>query len=300
NDQSQTQRSECFRMLQSAAQPLLVEVDDFEEETAHGSLFGGKQAGDGFFFGLDPGARRGSVTVLAMPDEELTECGSPRQSQGERSEQRDCHGDGERAEERSSHAGNRDQGQEHDDGCHGGADQWFCNFAERAVNGLQARLPSVAMQDDVLDHHDGIVDDQAHGGSEATEGHQVEALAEKFQGNESDGNRDRNYQTRDNRSAPVAQEDDENDGSEDQPDQNRVAHARDRLMDNLRLVIEGLHGDAAGKGCANAIDFGVDFVRHLDGVALRLAVDINEEGRLAVRGDDGVDGLHGGGGGGAA
>ena len=48
---------------------------------------------------------------------------------------------------------------------------------ERLAHGLDARLAGVAMQDDVLDDHDGVVDDEADGGGEAAEGHQVEALA---------------------------------------------------------------------------------------------------------------------------
>ena len=32
---------------------------------------------------------------------------------------------------------------------------------QRAVNGLRARLPGIAVQHDILDHHDGIVDHQA-------------------------------------------------------------------------------------------------------------------------------------------
>ena len=36
-------------------------------------------------------------------------------------------------------------------------------------------LTAVAMDDDVFDYDDGVVDDEADGGGEATEGHEVEA-----------------------------------------------------------------------------------------------------------------------------
>ena len=43
---------------------------------------------------------------------------------------------------------------------------------------FDARLARVAMEGDVFDHHDGVIDDQADGGGESAEGHQVEALAD--------------------------------------------------------------------------------------------------------------------------
>ena len=41
--------------------------------------------------------------------------------------------------------------------------------------------PAVAMQHDVLNHHDGVVDHQADGRGQAAERHQVEALADQPQ-----------------------------------------------------------------------------------------------------------------------
>ena len=45
------------------------------------------------------------------------------------------------------------------------------------ADGLDAAFAGVAVQDDVFDDHDGVVDDETDGGCETAEGHQVEALA---------------------------------------------------------------------------------------------------------------------------
>ena len=53
--------------------------------------------------------------------------------------------------------------------------------AERLAYRLHACLAGVAMQHDVFDHHDGVVDHQADGGRQSAERHQVEALADDLQ-----------------------------------------------------------------------------------------------------------------------
>ena len=60
------------------------------------------------------------------------------------------------------------------------------DFLQRAANGLQPALASVAVQRDVLDHHDGIVDHQSHGRRQSAQSHQVETLAQQLEGDERD------------------------------------------------------------------------------------------------------------------
>ena len=43
------------------------------------------------------------------------------------------------------------------------------------------------MKDDVFNDNDGIVDDEANGGSETAEGHEIEALAHGPEGEDGDG-----------------------------------------------------------------------------------------------------------------
>ena len=55
-------------------------------------------------------------------------------------------------------------------------------FVQRKANGGGSRLARVAMDDDVFDYNDGVVDDQADGGSQAAQGHQVERLPDDPEG----------------------------------------------------------------------------------------------------------------------
>ena len=65
------------------------------------------------------------------------------------------------------------------------------------------------MHDDVFDYDDGVVDDQADGGSEAAEGHQVEALSDGPEKENRNRYGYRNDEAGDQRAGPVAQEEDE-------------------------------------------------------------------------------------------
>ena len=114
------------------------------------------------------------------------------------------------------------------------------------------------MQDDVFDDDDGVVDDEADGGGEAAEGHQVEALADDPEEEDGDGDGDRDDETGDERGAPVAQEEEEDDAGEDEADEDGVADAGDAVADELRLVVEGLELDAGGQLLAQLRDLGGD------------------------------------------
>ena len=95
------------------------------------------------------------------------------------------------------------------------------------LDGLQTVLARVAMQHDVLDDDDGIVDHQAYRGGQSAQRHQVEALAQQLEDDESDQHGDGNHQAGDDRGAPVAQEQHHDDRGENQADQDGIAHAVD-------------------------------------------------------------------------
>jgi len=225
-----------------------------------------------------------------LPDEVVAEGGSPGQGQGERSEQRHAHGDGQRAEEYAGHPGDGNQRQEDHDGGNGRADQGNADLADGAADGLGARLALIAMHHDVLDHHDGVVDHQAHGRGQAAQGHQVETLAYGSQGDEGHGDGGGNHQTGHQRGSPVPQEQHHDERCQHQADQDGVAHALDGVVDEFRLIVEGAQLDAFGQRLANLVDLRMNGIGHLHGVAIRLAVDGEQHGGLGVGGDHGVDG----------
>ena len=118
----------------------------------------------------------------------------------------------------------------------------------------RAILAGVAVHHDVLDDDDRVVDDQADRGREAAERHQVEALAEQAQRDEGDRQRRGNHQAGDQRRAPVAQEQHHDQRRQHQADDHRVAHAGDRVVDEVRLIVERLQLDAlaaAPCGCVS-------------------------------------------------
>src|SRR5882757_1912321 len=148
------------------------------------------------------------------------------------------------------------------------------------------------MENNVFHDDDGVVDDQADSSGQPAERHQVEGLAHQLQGDERDHDSDGDDQARHERCSPVAQEYDEDDGGQNDPDQNRIAHALDRFADDDRLIIERLNLDSGGERLANVLDLVVNFLCNLYGVAVGLAIDVEQDRRFSVRGYDGIHRLH--------
>ena len=81
------------------------------------------------------------------------------------------------------------------------------------------------------------------------------------------------------RGAPVAQEEPDDQSRQEQADDDRVADAADRLLDDVRLVVERSHLDAGRQRRPDRGHLLVHFVGDLHGVAVRLAVDAQEQRR---------------------
>ena len=149
------------------------------------------------------------------------------------------------------------------------------------------------MKHDVFHHHDGVVDHQPDGRGQSAQRHQVETLAEQLERDEGHSNGDRNHQSRHQRCAPVAKENHQNDRSQNQAEQNRVAHALDGVAHDDRLIVERLESAMpGGSDLAYLLDLSVDFIRDLHRVAVGLTVDVEQHRRFPVGGHDGVDRLH--------
>ncbi len=66
--------------------------------------------------------------------------------------------------------------------------QRSADFLQRAANGLQAVLSGVAVQGDIFDDHNGVVDDQPHSCRQPAQSHQVKALVEELERDKRDQN----------------------------------------------------------------------------------------------------------------
>src|SRR5216684_2840639 len=101
------------------------------------------------------------------------------------------------AEEGAGHTGDGNQGKKYDNRSDSRADERNRQFAQGALNGLEAGLPSIPMQNNIFEDDDGVVDDQTDGGGEAAQSHQIEALIGHFQNDEGDEQSYRYDQSRD-------------------------------------------------------------------------------------------------------
>src|ERR1700722_5556998 len=103
---------------------------------------------------------------VPLPLQPERERGSEGQGEQKGRQQRNRHGYGKRAEETPRDLGNRDQGEKHDNWGDSGKDQRPDDFVEGFTDRADPRLSRFAMNRDVLDHHNRIVDNQPDGCSQ--------------------------------------------------------------------------------------------------------------------------------------
>src|SRR6202035_1721488 len=112
----------------------------------------------------------------------------------------------------------------------------------------------------------------------------IEALPHQLEGNKGDRNGDRDYQSRDYRGSPVAQKNNQNDRRENQAEYDRVSHALDRIAHDNGLVVKWPNINARGQRLANLVHLRVNFIGHLDGITVGLAIDVQQHSWLTIRG----------------
>jgi hypothetical protein len=187
-----------------------------------------------------------SLIAFALAQQHEAQPRRPGEGQHQRGEQRRGHGDGQRAEEAAGDAADRPAARKTTTGVMVEPISGVVISLQRLAHGIAAALAAIAVQHDVLHHHDGVVDHQADGGGQAAQRHQVEALADQPQHQHGDRNGDRNDQAGNQRGGPVAQEEKENDAGQDQSDEDGVAHAGDAVAHQLRLIVKGSSLHAGG------------------------------------------------------
>ena len=138
----------------------------------------------------------------------------------------------------------------------------------------------------VLDHDHRIVDDQADRDGQAAHRHQVDRPAEQPHEDEGRDDRHRQRHRGDHRQAPVAEEDEEHDDGEEAADQDGVAHAHDRLFDELRQVVDAAHLDAGRKRLREAGERRVQARLEVEDVGADLLGDVHHDRVASVAGDE--------------
>ena len=141
--------------------------------------------------------------------------------------------------------------------------------------------PVLDVAGDVLDHHDGVVDDEAGGDGQRHQRQVVEAVAEQVHHAEGADERQRHGDAGDDGGAQVAQEDvDDRDHQDDGEDQ-RELHVVDRGAHGLGAVAEDGDVDACGQRRLELRQERLHPVGDLDDVGAGLALHVEDDGPLA-------------------
>jgi hypothetical protein len=231
------------------------------------------------------------VNFAGKPERERGSKGK-REQQGSQKSYR--HGDSKSAEEAARHPGYGDERKKDDDRGNSGKDQRPADLTDGLLHRIHAGVPGLAMDGNVLDHHDGIVDDQPDRRGQAAQGHQVEALARHAEKENGHRYGDRNDQAGDQGRSPIAKKEKQDDARQHQADENRVADTEDAFTHQLRLIVKGLGGELPGAASIAAGHLRGHAVGHRNRIARGLTGDIEQHGGFAVGRDRGVD-RHGGG-----
>ncbi len=139
---------------------------------------------------------------------------------------------------------------------------------------------------DVLQHDDGVVDDEPDGEHERQQGQRVDGEAEDVHQRERADQRDRDGDERDQRGAERAQEQEDDEDDEDDGLADRLVNILDRLGDEHRLVVGDPHLHAVGQRGGDARQHLLDFLRHVERIGGGLLDHAKRDGRLAVEADD--------------
>ena len=146
------------------------------------------------------------------------------------------------------------------------------------------------MQNDVLDNNNLVVNNETDGRRKPSQCHEIETLSEQLHRDKRDEHRYGYHESRHDSRAPVPQEKPNDERRQKQSDNNGIADTGNGLLHDIGLVVERPDLDAGRKAWTYGIHLPVHFVGNFNGVAVRLTVDAEQHGRLAIRCDNGVDG----------
>ncbi len=164
----------------------------------------------------------------------------------------------------------------------GGGEDGQADLRGALPGGGEVVLPLLQVADDVLPHHDGVVDEEPDGQREGHEGHDVEGHAEEVHGDEGGDDGDGEGEAGDDRGAPGVEEaEDDEDREEPAEDEGRL-HVLHRFPDHDRAVAHDLDRRCPGAARPGAFDLLLDRVHHAHDVGLGLLEDVEGHGRDAV------------------
>jgi hypothetical protein len=193
------------------------------------------------------GAADGAA-VLARGVEDLRAAGG---RQRDRLDVRQHHGDRERHAELeevlADDAAHEHHGQEDGDDGEGGRERGEAYLGGALGRGPDPVLPHLRVPVDVLEHHHGVVDDEADRERQAQQGEGVEREAEEVDDRDRAEERHGDREDDVERARERAEEEPAHEGGEDQREPELDVDVVDRLLDEARLVEEHLDLHAVGQ-----------------------------------------------------
>ena len=216
----------------------------------------------------------------------LEQLGAHHRRQGQRDDGGDEDGDGKRdgelAEEAADHIAHEEQRDEHCDERDGERDDGEADLLRAFERGGERVFAHFDVARDVLDHHDGVVDDEAGRDGERHQGEVVQAVPQQVHDAEGAHQRERHRDAGNDGGGKAAQE--KEDHHHDQPDGQHQSelHIVYRGANGLGAICEYLNLDRRRQAHLELRQDGLDAVDHRDDVCAGLALHVHDDGRRAV------------------
>ncbi len=137
-------------------------------------------------------------------------------------------------------------------------------------------------REDVLHHHDGIIHDQARHQYHPQKGQEVDGKTRDVHHEEGSDQRDRDSHDRDQRSAPIPEEEEDHQDHEPECDEDRVLDLIDGLSNALCSVEPDPELEVVGEVGADPVHPFVDLIDHLDVIGPGLGLDGDPDHRHPV------------------
>ena len=192
------------------------------------------------------------------------------------------HGHGELAEETPDDVAHEQQRNEGGDQREGDRDDREADLAGAVEGGLDGTRTALVMADDVLQHDDRVVDDEADRDGQGHQAEIVEAVAEQVHRRQRAGDRQRQRRGRDRRRAQAAQEQQHDEKHQRGGEGNGVLRLVDRGADGRGAVVDDRDVDAGRHPSLQLRQHGAHAFGHLDDVGLIVLADVEQHGGLAI------------------
>ena len=156
-------------------------------------------------------------------------------------------------------------------------------ISRRAVHRrLERLLAHLHVPDDVLQHDDRVVDDEADGERERHQREVVERVAAEVHHGERADDRHRQREAGDHRRREVSQEEEDDEDDQEERQQERELHVAHGVADRLRAIAMDLQIDRGGRFLLERREERADAVGDFDGIRARLLLHREDEAALAA------------------